>query len=267
MSDWPVKIGTKSWNFRNELRSGALTTEGLLRAAAAMGIDGVELLTRELRAFTLERMLEYRSVGSDLGVEIAALAIENDFAHPNARVRRAEIETVRMWTRIAGLAGVPFVKLFTGDADPRVDAAVQREWVREALLECAETAEACDVTIVVENHSDVCFAPADLISLVGDVGHARCRLCPDAYNCAKFVGGEVVYDAALAMARHAPYLHVQFFEIDDGGRELRVDIERLLAIYRDAGYRGYLMIEWHGKADPYWAVSNIAGYVRGLVSS
>ncbi len=182
-------------------------------------------------------------------------------------MRRAEIDTVRAWTRIAGFTGVPFVKLFTGDRDSRVDAAAQREWVREALLACAETAQACGVTIVVENHSDVCFAPAELVSLIDDVGHERCRLCPDPYNCAKFVGGEIVYDAARALVDRAPYLHLQFFEIDDAGRELHVDMGRLLRIYRDAGYRGYLMIEWHGKADPYWAVSNIASYVRAVISS
>ncbi len=261
-----VKIGTRSWNFRRDLKSGAMTIEGLLRTAASMGLDGVEVLARQLPSFALERVREYQKEAADIGVEIAAIALETDFAHPDPGVRRAEIETACTWTRIAGLSGIPIVKTFTGDLDPRADEAAQRGWVRDALAECAESAQAYGVTVVPENHSSVCFTYQELLSLVKDVGHPRCRACPDVYNFSKHTGEDVVYEAARALVKDSPYSHLQFYEIDDTGRELHMDMKRLVKIYQDAGYRGYLMIEWEGKEDPYWAVSNAATYLRSILS-
>ena len=54
-----------------------------------------------------------------------------------------------------------------------------------------------------------------------------------------------------------PYTCLQFYQIDPDGRELHVDMPRLLKIYRDAGYDGYLMVKWHGSEDPYRAVGAI----------
>ena len=92
------------------------------------------------------------------------------------------------------------MKVFTGDRDPRVSAKTQREWVKDCLAACAEAAEAHGVTVVAENHSSICFTPAELLDLVGEIGSDACKVCLDAYNCAKFTGGEAVYEAAEALA-------------------------------------------------------------------
>ena len=259
-----MKIGTRSWNFRRDLRSGALTLEGLLRLAAELGLDGVELLARQFPQFTLRMAERLQRTAAHLGVEIAAYAMENDFAHPSAEIRRAEVENVCCWIKLAGAVGVPFVKLFTGDRDPRVEEAAQRGWVRECLVECALAAQAHGVTILPENHSTVCFDYPELLALVKGVGQESCRACPDVYNFSKHIGAEVVYEAARALIDLTPYTHLQFYEIDPGGGELHMDIPRLLKIYEEAGHRGYFMVEWDGKDDPYWAVSTIARYLRSL---
>jgi sugar phosphate isomerase/epimerase len=198
-------------------------------------------------------------------VEIPAFALENDFACPAADIRRAEVETACRWIRLAGATGVPYLRLYTGDRDPRVAEQAQRAWVQECLVECARVAEAHGITLVVENHSSICLDYPDLLTLVHAVGSRHCRVCPDAYNASKFTGGERVYETAEALVGLAPYTYLQFYEIDPGGRELHVDMPRLLGIYERAGYDGYLMIKWHGEPDPYWAVSTIARYLRTIV--
>jgi hypothetical protein len=84
------------------------------------------------------------------------------------------------------------------------------------------------------------------------------------YNFSKHVGAEVIYEAAEALAGLTPYTHLQFYEIDATGKERHVDMPRLVQIYERAGYRGYFMLEWDGKDDPYWAVSTITRYLRTL---
>jgi sugar phosphate isomerase/epimerase len=260
-----MKVGTRSWNFRRDLRSGVLTMEGLLRATGELGLEGVELLVGQLPQFTLRMADRLQRTAAHLGVEIPAYAVENDFAFPSPEVRRAEVETVCHWIKLAGAVGVPYVRLYTGDRHERAEAEAQRGWVKECLLECAQAAEACGVTLAIENHSSVCFDYSELLALVKGIDNRHCRVCLDAYNACKFTGGEGVYQAAEALVGLTPYTYLQFYEIDPSGRELHVDVPRLLRIYERAGYDGYLMIKWHREADPYWAVGVIARYVRTVL--
>lgn len=260
-----MKIGTRSWNFRSDLSSGRIDIEAFLNIAAAIGLDGVEILARHFSSFDLAKAERYQEIASKLGLEIVAYALENDFAYPLAKVRQAEVDTARYWIKTAGLCGVPFVKIFTGDKQPNVDVATQRIWVKEALVECAEEAAAYNTTVLVENHSTICFTYQELASLIKEVAHPRCLICPDVYNFSKLKAEEIVYEAAEALIPQAPYSHLQFYEIDETGRELHMNMERLIGIYKKCNYSGYLMTEWEGSADPYWFVSLTKEYLQTIL--
>ena len=260
-----MKIGTRSWNFRSDLSSGRIDIEAFLHIAKDIGLDGVEILARHFSSFNLATAERYSEIASRLGVEIVAYALENDFAFPAANVRRAEIDTACSWIKTAGLVGVPFVKIFTGDRQAAMEEATQRAWVKEALVECAETAAAYNTTLLVENHSTICFTYPELMALIKEVNHPHCQICPDVYNFSKLKAEEIVYEAAEKLIPLAPYSHLQFYEIDETGRELHMDMERLVGIYRKCGYTGYLMTEWEGSADPYWFVSLTKEYLKTII--
>jgi L-ribulose-5-phosphate 3-epimerase len=260
-----MKLGIRSWSFRKYLPDGGMQVESFLEAAASIGFEGVELLGRHFRDVSSRSIRRATMVGQSLGVPVIAFALENDYAIADEQKRAAEVAYSKAWIRRAHEAGVPFLKVFTGDPDERVPVETQREWVRSILAELAEYAAAYGITVVVENHSEICFTHDELLRLVRDVNHEHLRVCPDVYNFDKYVGGPVVFTAARQLLPLSPYGHLQFYEIDDDGREIHMDMEKLMGIYQEMKFDGYVMFEWEGGGEPNAAMSKALKRTRALL--
>jgi sugar phosphate isomerase/epimerase len=263
MSD--IKFGVRSWTFRHYLPKDGMTVEEFLETAKNMGFDGVELLCRHFPRFTLECALKYKELSDSLGIKIVAYALENDFCFPNKKVREAEIENVISWIKIASFTNVPYIKLFTGDRDESVDYMDQIKWLIEALKELSDIAEAYDVSIAVENHSTVCFTWPEIKDLITEINHPNIGICPDVYNFSKLKAEPIVYEAAKELIPLSSYGHLQFYEIDKTGRELHMDMPKLLNIYHKKNYKGFLMLEWEGEGDPFNATMRQIEYLHSII--
>lgn len=260
-----IKLGVRSWSFRMFLPDGGLSVEGFLKTAAELGLDGVELLARHFPDFREDTARRYQEYAEHLGINIAAYALENDFAFPDERVRQGELENAYLWIRLAAASQVPYLKIFTGDTDPDVDKGTQRGWVAECLKKAADYAQAYGVTVLVENHSPICFDWQELKELVLEINHPCLKACPDVYNFSKYKADSVVYQAARELIPLSPYGHLQFFEMDETGRELHMDMKKLISIYDELGYDGFLMLEWEGNSDPYPATQLQSNYIRSIM--
>lgn len=260
-----IKLGVRSWSFRMYLPDGGMTVEAFLKTAADMGLEGVELLARHFPDFEEKTAVRYRDYARHLGIQIEAYALENDYGFADEAIRKGELENTYRWIRMAAASGVPYVKVFTGDVDERVPYDVQRAWVADCLKKAADYAQAYGVMLLVENHSPICFTYPELRDLVLEIDHPALRACPDVYNFSKYKAEPVVYEAARALVPLAPFSHLQFYEMDEAGMELHMDMERLIGIYEELGFDGFLMLEWEGNSDPYPATKLQADAIRALI--
>ena len=261
-----IKLGVRSWSFRMYLPDGGMTVEQFMRTAAEMGLEGVEILARHFPDMEEETANGYQRYARHLGIRIEAYALENDYAFLDAAVRQGELENTYHWIRLAAASGVPYLKIFTGDTDPAASYEEQRGWVIQCLKKAADYAQAYGVTILVENHSPICFTYPELRDLVLEVNHPSLRACPDMYNFSKYKAEPVVYEAARELIPLSPFGHLQFFEMDETGRELHMDMEKLIGIYEELGYDGFLMLEWEGNSDPIPATKLQADYIRSILN-
>ncbi len=84
-----------------------------------------------------------------------------------------------------------------------------------------------------------------------------------------FDSGNFRTDAPYAdLARIAPYaVNAQIkTEISPGGRKEEADLERIVDILTDAGYRGYIVLEYEAAADPKTAIPRYIDELRELIS-
>jgi sugar phosphate isomerase/epimerase len=108
----------------------------------------------------------------------------------------------------------------------------------DCLRECAAHGEAFGVVVGVQNHGDFVRTGAEQLQLLDRVGHDYCAAIVDT---GKYLTADPYADIALV----APYA-VNWQVKETLGSSLdspRVDMRRLLAVIRAAGYRGYLPIE------------------------
>ena len=108
----------------------------------------------------------------------------------------------------------------------------------DCLRECAAHGEKFGVIVAVQNHGDFISTGAEHLSLLERVDHDWCAALVDT---GKYLTADPYADIALV----APYA-VNWQIKETLGSSLdspRVDMQRLVAIIRASGYRGYLPIE------------------------
>jgi len=267
-----MKIGCSTWSFHQAFDAREMDHFSFAELAARLGLDGIELLTGTFPSVTPRYLTDLRAKLASLPVEISALAVSNDFAHPDADERRRQCEDLGAWTRISRDLGVGILRTFTGDVHDGTDADEAKRRVYECYERVLPTAERTNVTLAVENHGGVMNDAGELVRLILHFGSSALQLNPDPTN---FLPGharmteaerEPIYDALARVARFAVHSHLKLGTFDADGTPTNVDVPRLLAIYRRASYNGYLSIETFGD-DPAGTVTRGVAYLRPLLES
>ncbi len=101
--------------------------------------------------------------------------------------------------------------------------------------------------MIVENHGGLSSNGSWLASVMRAVNHPRCGTLPDFGNFR--IGEGELYDRYKGVAELMPFakaVSAKSHDFDDQGNETGTDYLRMLRIVLDAGYRGYVGIEYEG---------------------
>ena len=186
-------------------RGRALTIEELIDRARDYGYEGVEIDGKRPHGNPLDlprrRCQELQLKAQDAGVEIYAVAANNDFSSPIPEYRESQllymrelirmtadlgVKTLRMFAAWPGLTitpeGARYTKARQIWREAHLDIAPEQtwEWCREGLAEAARWAGDAGVTLALQNHAPVTNSPADMLRMIRDVGSPHLMACLDA---------------------------------------------------------------------------------------
>ncbi len=122
-------------------------------------------------------------------------------------------------------------------------------WVIACLEECLPRAEECGVVLGLENHWGLGRTAQGVLRIVDSIRSPWLGAIADTGN---FL--EDTYAQLAMLAPRTVLIHAKTYF---GGGEwytLDIDYDRVAGIFRDAGYRGYVSLEFEGKEDPATAV-------------
>lgn len=135
------------------------------------------------------------------GIDIHAVAANNDFSCPAPEVREAQIAYVRELIRMTADLGARHLRVFLAwwgitrhpqlasydimeNLWPVVHEKFSPEeiwgWCREALIECARYAGDAGVTLALQNHRPVIRDYPDVLRMVREVNSPHLKVCLDA---------------------------------------------------------------------------------------
>lgn len=211
---------------------------------AANGCDGAELTSYFFAAETDEYLIKLRRHCFLRGVGISGTAIANNFSHPKGPKRDEEIAGVKKWIDRAVVLGAPHIRVFAGITKeiPRAEAD---KLVVSALVECGDYASKKGIFLGLENHDSIGTA-ATLLPMVQAVNNPWVGINLDSGNFR-------TDDPYKDFAQCVPYaVNVQLKADLGPGKD--ADMRRLTKILRDAGYKGWVALEYEAKEDPLVAV-------------
>jgi sugar phosphate isomerase/epimerase len=191
-------------------RGPALTVEELIGRAVRFGYDGIEIDGKRPHGNPLdmprERCRDLQRKAADAGIDIYAVAANNDFSSPVPEHRESQLVYMRDLIRMTADLGARTLRVFAAwpgvtlsdegatyliarqlwrEAHLRVDAAQTWEWCREGLTEAARMAGDAGVTLALQNHAPVTNSPDDMLRMIHDVGSPHLKACLDAPLAAK----------------------------------------------------------------------------------
>jgi sugar phosphate isomerase/epimerase len=262
-------------------RGEALTLPELIKTAKRFGYDGIEIDGKRPHGNPLDwptrRCRELRSLADSEGIEIHAVAANNDFSCPAVEVREAQVAYVRELIRMTADLGAKHLRVFLAwwgvtlhpklasydimeNLWPVVHQKFSAEeiwsWCREALVECSRYAGEAGVTLALQNHRPVIKDYPDVLRMVGEVNSPHLKVCLDAplmldksrkamLAAAQAAGPLQVLSHFGGEFERRPDGSIRGFERNDGVLEGETNqyYEDFVSAMREINYQGYLSYE------------------------
>lgn len=278
----PIKLGISTysyWHFRTE----KVPIEKVIDKAAALGVEGVDILHRQMDLDEFGRLdgathvycQRLKRHAFRAGIDLICLSIHQDFVSPNPAEREKWISHTEKCIEIAYALGVPCIRLNSGrwktipDFDalmkargeepvlPGHDEAEGFKWCIDSIQRCLELAAQRGVILALENHWGLTSKVEGLTRILDALESPWLGALMDT--------GNFLEDPYEKLARIAPRtVFVQAKTYEGGGEWYTLDLDytRIARILRDAGYTGYVSLEMEGKEDPDTAVPKSIAMLR-----
>jgi len=237
-----MRVSLAAYSMRRALTDGSMDLFGFIDWCSEMNLSGTELTSyyfeKDFDAAYLRRL---RNRAFRQGITVSGTAIRNDFCQPPGEMKDREIAQVKKWIDHAAELFAPHVRIFAGDVPEGADKATAIEWTADGVKSILAHAEKRGVMIGLENHGGITAKAADLVAIceaVGDHPWFGVNLDTGNYH-SKDPYQELVLSAAKAV-------NVQIKAQMAGPDRTRVpaDLERIRDIIVDAGYKGWVVLEY-----------------------
>jgi L-ribulose-5-phosphate 3-epimerase len=255
----PIAVSTYSfWRFRNDSK---LPIEQCIEQAAAMGFDGVEVLHVQMGREDNGYLQQLKQTALREGVPLCGFSIHQGFVNPDAAVRQKNIDHTIKCIELAYAMGIPTMRMNTGrwgttksfdqlmkdrGIEPRLEGYTDDqgfEWVISSIEKCLPAAEKCGVTMGLENHWGLGLTPEGVMRIVNAVKSPWLQVTMDTGN---FL--ENPYDKLEMLAPKTCYVQAKTYFGGGIWYALDLDYPRIAQMLRRHNYRGYISLEFEGKA-------------------
>lgn len=261
-----MKLSLSMYSCIRAVRAGKLDLMSFLDYAANQQAQGVELLD----IFWSDAPSEIPQVKrrlEDLGLELAVYSLSNNFIQPDASERARELADLRRAVDIALELDVDILRVFSGNALAGLSHQQGMAWILAGLAAGADYAQSQGVTLALENHGRFAGRSDQVRDIIEQVNSPALRVNFDTGNFLP-VGQDPVA-AAQDLAPLVVLVHLKDMKLAKGdetghvaadphGRLLTgsvigeglVDLPAVMAVLREAGYDGWLSLEFEGAEEP-----------------
>ena len=270
VDDMPFfKLSLAQWSIHKMIREEGLDPNAFADKAKEWGFTGLEYVSQLYRddlqksssiSAGLQRVVKQLKVRSnDNGLENLIMMVdlppgEGDMAVFDESLRKKAVESHFPYVEATAALGCHSMRVnMFGEMDPDN----WKSTAIDALGELGEYAAGSNVNILIENHGYLSSNARLLMEVIHEVNLPNCGTLPDFGNFClkraddqrwgtacieeydKYKGVEELMPAAKAVSAKS-------YDFDADGNETSIDYQRMLKIVKNAGYTGYIGVEYEG---------------------
>jgi sugar phosphate isomerase/epimerase len=250
-----------AYSFRNQLKDKSMSYADVIRMAADTGADGVDLTTYWLPDTTDQTLFPLKKLAYQMGVSIYTIGVRARMAQPTPELQAAEVKSVRDWLDVAQRLGAGHVRIFGGAVPKGASEQQAVDWAVETSKRCGEEAAKKGITLGVEDDGGITTNADRTVEIVKKAASPWVGINLDVGNFR-----DDAYNQIQMCAPYATNVHFKS-EVHVDGRKQPADWPRILTILGNAGYRGYLALEYELEEDPKSNVPRLISKMREVIRS
>lgn len=241
--DW-FQISLAEWSLHRKINKGDLKNIDFPEyTAKTFGIYGVEYVNQFFKdkAQDMTYLKDLKNRAKDNGVQNVLIMIdgEGNLGDRDEAKRQAAVENHHKWIDAAHFLGCHAVRVNAAGEGTKEEVKNQ---VVQSLSSLADYGKKGKISVVVENHGGISSHGDWLADVLKTVDKKNCGSLPD-------FGNFYEYDRYQGVEELMPYakgISAKSHAFDAEGYDTGIDYTRMMNIVKDAGYKGWVGIEYEG---------------------
>ncbi len=227
------------------------------------GIDAVEYVNQFYKDVVGQSGYgeKLKKKADDAGVKSLLIMCdgEGNLGDPDAKRRVTAVRNHIKWLEWAKALGCHSIRV-NAASDGKLSYEEQQKLAADGLRRLCEIADTYELNVIVENHGGLSSHGRWLRSVMEMVDHPRVGTLPDFGNFFIQRGNDPMeYDRYLGTYELMPFakgVSAKSHDFDDSGNEKHTDFRRMLKIVLDAGFNGYVGVEFEGGGDSFAGIAS-----------
>ena len=260
------KLSLAQWSLHKAIWEKRLNPYDFTAKAKELGFEGVEFVNQLYPDVTKanDKAAALKQFISKLNAAAKTHAVENvlimidgegDLAVKNTNERLKAIENHKAWVETAAAMGCHSIRInLFGERNEMA----WKEQSAESMLKLGEFAAPYNINIIVENHGYLSSNAALVMEMLDEVNLPNCGTLPDFGNfCLEREEGKRWdgactreydrYQGVKELLPRAFAVSAKSHDFDEAGNETHTDFKRMLQLVKDAGYTGFIGVEYEGQ--------------------
>jgi len=244
----PFEISLAQWSWHRRLRGQQqpkMDNLDFAKEAKSLGINAIEYVNQFFKdkARDTNYLAQMRKRAKDNGVKSLLIMCdgEGNLGDPDRQRRTQEVENHYKWLGAAKYLGCHSIRV---NANSSGSYTEQLKLAADGLRRLSEYAADYKLNVLVENHGGLSSNSQWLTSVIKKVSLPNCGTLPDFGN---FPPEANIYNSVEMMMLYAKAVSAKSYDFNEAGDETKIDYYRMMKIVLDAGYHGYVGIEYEGR--------------------
>ncbi len=250
-SEKTMSISLAQWSLHRAFRAGERDPMDFARIARRdFGIEAIEYVNQfyfDTLSDDVTRELRSRAEGEGVRSVLIMCDREGRIGAPDEAERAKTVANHHRWADAARALGCHSIRV---NAASEGSFEEQQKLAADGLRKLAEYCAKLDLSVLVENHGGLSSNGAWLAGVMRLVDLPNCGTLPDFGNFTVDRKTGEQYDRYRGVEELMPFakaVSAKSYDFDPAtGEETTIDYARVMAIVREAGYRGHVGIEYEG---------------------
>jgi sugar phosphate isomerase/epimerase len=239
------RISLAQWSFHKTLQAKQLDHLDFAKVARQeFGLEAIEYVNvffkDKARDAGYLAEMNRRAASEGVYQHLIMCDGEGDLGDPDTAKRAQAVENHRAWVEAAKTLGCATIRV---NAESAGTPEEQQKLAADGLRRLCEVADPYGINVIVENHGGLSSHGDWLVGVMRLVNHPRIGTLPDFGNFYEYDR----YQGTKDMMPFAKAVSAKSHDFDAEGNETTKDYRRLMKIVLDAGFHGWVGIEYEGE--------------------